>query len=187
MSGLRSSQNHQWLTSDMLGQGATGGVYRGWRIDTGASVAVKTFNTVGLQRPSHVHNREFDILRAISHPNIVQMFAVEEEERSKESVIVMEICTGGSLYNVLEEPQYIYGLREEHLLRLISDVTNGMSYLREKVNFSQDSNIKLISRRLSIVISNQATSYAPIARQQRAGSSPISELHGSSTKMPSLW
>ena len=134
MSGLRSSQNHQWLTSDMLGQGATGGVYRGWRIDTGASVAVKTFNTVGLQRPSHVHNREFDILRAISHPNIVQMFAVEEEERSKESVIVMELCTGGSLYNVLEEPEYIYGLREEHLLKLISDVTNGMSYLREKVS-----------------------------------------------------
>lgn len=121
----------------MLGQGATGGVYRGWRIDTGASVAVKTFNTVGLQRPSHVHNREFDILRAISHPNIVQMFAVEEEERSKESVIVMEICTGGSLYNVLEEPQYIYGLREEHLLKLISDVTNGMSYLREKVQLLQ--------------------------------------------------
>jgi len=113
-------------------------VYRGWRIDTGASVAVKTFNTVGLQRPSHVHNREFDILRAISHPNIVQMFAVEEEERSKESVIVMEICTGGSLYNVLEEPQYIYGLREEHLLKLISDVTNGMSYLREKEIIHRD-------------------------------------------------
>ncbi|CAG5089731.1 Oidioi.mRNA.OKI2018_I69.PAR.g12329.t1.cds [Oikopleura dioica] len=122
----------------MLGQGATGGVYRGWRIDTGASVAVKTFNTVGLQRPSHVHNREFDILRAISHPNIVQMFAVEEEERSKESVIVMELCTGGSLYNVLEEPEYIYGLREEHLLKLISDVTNGMSYLREKEIIHRD-------------------------------------------------
>ena len=39
---------------------------------------------------------------------------------------------GGSLYNVLEEPEYIYGLKENDLRKLIRDVTAGMSYLREK-------------------------------------------------------
>ena len=41
---------------------------------------------------------------------------------------------GGSLYNVLEEPEYIYGLKETDLKQLIKDVTSGMSYLREKVS-----------------------------------------------------
>ena len=41
---------------------------------------------------------------------------------------------GGSLYNVLEEPEYIYGLKETDLKKLIKDVTSGMSYLREKVS-----------------------------------------------------
>ena len=40
--------------------------------------------------------------------------------------------SGGSLYNVLEEPEYIYGLKENDLRKLIRDVTAGMSYLREK-------------------------------------------------------
>ena len=63
MAGLRSSETYQWLSSDILGQGATGGVYRGWTKDTGGPVAVKTFNSIGLQRPQDVQNREFDILR----------------------------------------------------------------------------------------------------------------------------
>lgn len=138
MAGLRSSASYQWLSSDVLGQGATGGVYRGWDKKTGKSVAVKTFNSIGLQRPDNVQNREFDILRAINHPNIVRMFCVEEEEKTKESAIIMEICTGGSLYNVLEEPEFIYGLKEIALRKLIQDVTSGMSYLREKEIIHRD-------------------------------------------------
>ena len=63
MAGLRSSATYQWLATDVLGQGATGGVYRGWNKSSGEPVAVKTFNTHGLQRPSSVQNRDFDILR----------------------------------------------------------------------------------------------------------------------------
>ena len=33
---------------------------------------------------------------------------------------------------MLEEPEYIYGLKENDLRKLIRDVTAGMSYLREK-------------------------------------------------------
>ena len=32
----------------------------------------------------------------------------------------------------MEEPEYIYGLKENDLRKLIRDVTAGMSYLREK-------------------------------------------------------
>jgi len=63
MAGLRSSASYNWLSSDVLGQGATGGVYRGWNKTNGKAVAVKTFNTIGLQRPANVQTREFDILR----------------------------------------------------------------------------------------------------------------------------
>ena len=49
------------------------------------------------------------------------------------SVLIVDFHLGGSLYNVLEEPEYIYGLKETDLKKLIKDVTSGMSYLREKV------------------------------------------------------
>ena len=65
------------------------------------------------------------------------MFGVEEEEKTKESAIIMELCSGGSLYNVLEEPEFIYGLKENDLRKLIQDVTAGMNYLREKVFLNQ--------------------------------------------------
>lgn len=78
----------------------------------------------------HAYNNS---LRSIKHPNIVRMFCVEEEVKTNEPCIIMELCTGGSLYNVLEEPEYIYGLKETDLKKLIKDVTSGMSYLREKV------------------------------------------------------
>ena len=41
MAGLRNSATYQWLSTDILGQGATGGVYRGWAKANGEPVAVK--------------------------------------------------------------------------------------------------------------------------------------------------
>ena len=35
---------------------------------------------------------------------------------SGHEVLVMEFCSGGSLYNMLEQPQYAYGFPEEEFL-----------------------------------------------------------------------
>ena len=62
--------------------------------DSQINSPIKTFNSVGLQRPKDVQNREFEILRSIKHPNIVRMFCVEEEEKTQEPCIIMELCIG---------------------------------------------------------------------------------------------
>ena len=37
-------------------------------------------------------------------------------------VIIMELCTGGSLYDVIDSPENAYGLNESELKQVISDV-----------------------------------------------------------------
>ena len=39
--------------------------------------------------------------------------------------MVMELCTGGSLMDVLESPENGYGLNEAHFKQVISDVAIG--------------------------------------------------------------
>lgn len=46
---------------------------------TGDSVAVKSFNHHSQLRPLEVQMREFDVMKVLSHENIVKMVAVEEE------------------------------------------------------------------------------------------------------------
>ena len=46
---------------------------------TGELFAVKTFNNASHSRPVDIQMREFDVLQKLSHENIVQLHAVEEE------------------------------------------------------------------------------------------------------------
>ena len=39
---------------------------------------------------------------------------------SGHEVLVMEYCSGGSLYNMLEQPQYAYGFPEDEFLLFLS-------------------------------------------------------------------
>lgn len=45
---------------------------------SGELVAVKVFNMVSYNRPHEVQMREFEMLRKLSHSNIVRLFTVEE-------------------------------------------------------------------------------------------------------------
>ena len=105
MSFLRGSSGYVWSTTNVLGKGATGAVYQGVDKKTGEAVAVKTFNQISHMRPQDVQLREFEVLRKVKHENIVKLLAIEDELQSMDSsngkVIVMELCTGGSLFNIL--------------------------------------------------------------------------------------
>lgn len=119
MSLLRSSQNYIWNTSAVLGKGATGAVYAGLHKGTGESVAVKSFNHLSHMRPYEVQRREFEVLKKVNHENIVKLLAIEEEIESQHKVLVMELCTGGSLFNILDDPVNCYGLEETEFLLVL--------------------------------------------------------------------
>lgn len=128
---MQSTANYLWLTTDIVGQGATANVYRGRHKKTGDLYAVKVFNNISFLRPIEVQMREFVVLRRLHHKNIVKLFAVEEENTSKNKVLVMEFCSCGSLYTVLEETENAFGLPESEFLIVLRDVVAGMNHLRE--------------------------------------------------------
>lgn len=131
MSFLRGSTNYVWCTTSVLGKGATGAVFQGVNKSTGEPVAVKTFNQLSHMRPHDVQIREFEVLQKVKHENIVKLLAIDEEQEGRGKVIVMELCTGGSLFNILDDPENTYGLPEEEFLLVLDHLTAGMKHLRD--------------------------------------------------------
>lgn len=131
MSFLRGSANYVWCTTSVLGKGATGAVFQGVNKNNGEPVAVKTFNQLSHMRPHDVQVREFEVLKRVKHENIVKLLAIEEEQESRGKVIVMELCTGGSLFNILDDPENTYGLQEEEFLLVLEHLSAGMKHLRD--------------------------------------------------------
>ncbi|XP_012276090.1 inhibitor of nuclear factor kappa-B kinase subunit epsilon [Orussus abietinus] len=131
MSFLRGSANYVWCTTSVLGKGATGAVFQGVNKNNGEPVAVKTFNQLSHMRPHDVQIREFEVLKKVKHENIVKLLAIEEEQDGCGKVIVMELCTGGSLFNILDDPENTYGLAEGEFLLVLEHLSAGMKHLRD--------------------------------------------------------
>ncbi|XP_017465711.1 PREDICTED: serine/threonine-protein kinase TBK1 [Rhagoletis zephyria] len=131
MAFLRGSLNYVWCTTSVLGKGATGSVFQGVNKNTGESVAVKTFNPYSHLRPPDVQMREFEALKKLHHENIVKLLAIEEDQEGRGKVIVMELCTGGSLFNILDDPENSYGLPENEFLLVLEHLCAGMKHLRD--------------------------------------------------------
>lgn len=131
MSFLRGSTNYVWCTTSVLGKGATGAVYQGVNKHNGEAVAVKTFNQLSHMRPLDVQLREFEVLRRVNHENIVKLLAIEDDQEGRGKVIVMELCTGGSLFNILDDPENAYGLPESEFMLVLEHLCAGMKHLRD--------------------------------------------------------
>jgi len=131
MSFLKSSSNYVWNINDVLGKGATGAVFRGTNKKTGELVAVKSFNHLSHMRPYEVQKREFEVLKKVNHPNIVKLLSIEEESETQQKVLIMELCTGGSLFNILDKPVNCYGLEEQEFLSVLKHLAAGMKHLNE--------------------------------------------------------
>ena len=43
----------------------------------------------------------------------------------------MELCTGGSLFNLLDDPENSYGLAEDEFILVLSHLSAGMNHLRD--------------------------------------------------------
>lgn len=134
-----TTANYLWSQEDILGQGATANVYKARNKKTGELVAVKVFNSVSYSRPYEVQMREFEVLQRLNHVNIVKLLALEEIHMNpKQKVLVMEYCSGGSLLNLLEEPEHAFGLPESEFLIVLQCVAHGMNHLRDNAVVHRD-------------------------------------------------
>lgn len=82
-------------------------------------------------RPLDVQLREFEVLRKVKHENIVKLLAIEDDQEGRGKVIVMELCTGGSLFNILDDPENAYGLPETEFMLVLEHLCAGMKHLRD--------------------------------------------------------
>nr|WBP49704.1 TBK1/IKK epsilon family protein [Azumapecten farreri] len=131
-STLIGSKHYMWDVTKMLGQGATSKVYRGRNKITGEEVAVKVFTSAAALRPFEVQMREYSLMKKMDHMNIVKMQDLETEVGTGNKVMIMELSTCGSLYNMLDDPKNAYGLEETEFLLVLKHVAKGMKYLHEK-------------------------------------------------------
>lgn len=138
MSYLRGSANYVWSTTSILGKGATATVHQGVNKVNGEPVAVKTFNHISTLRPQEIQLREFEVLQKVNHENIVKLLAIEEEQENRGKLIVMELCTGGSLFNILDDPENTYGLEESEFLLVLEHLYKGMKHLRDNSLIHRD-------------------------------------------------
>ena len=70
---------------------------------------------------------EIDIMRKVSHPNIVNIFDIFED--SKKYYIMMEICEGGELFEAISEQG---AFTEEDCAHIMRQVLSAVNYLHSK-------------------------------------------------------
>ncbi|XP_061195417.1 serine/threonine-protein kinase TBK1-like [Saccostrea echinata] len=125
------SLNYQWNTGELLGRGATAVVYKARNKTSGEVFAVKVFHERVSAFHSSVPKRELELLLKMKHRNIIGILGLEKEVTTGNDVIIMEYCSGGSLYSMLDKPKYSFGFPEEEFLIALHDISDGIEYLRK--------------------------------------------------------
>eukprot|EP00929_Paragymnodinium_shiwhaense_P014257 TRINITY_DN122155_c0_g1_i1.p1 TRINITY_DN122155_c0_g1~~TRINITY_DN122155_c0_g1_i1.p1 ORF type:complete len:738 (-),score=174.18 TRINITY_DN122155_c0_g1_i1:161-2374(-) len=93
-------------TSDdgVLGSGCFGKVVQGTHKTVGLTRAVKIIAKQGSQAPDAIE-REVMLMGGIDHPLIARLYAVNEDKQTLH--LIMERCSGGSLYNFVQQRQQL--------------------------------------------------------------------------------
>lgn len=119
---IGSTLNERYLIKSRLGKGAMGFVYLADDIQTGREVALKmiagelALDSSMLER----FRREGEMLRRLSHPNIVSL--VDAFEHDEQYVIVMEYVPGGNLLDLLKSGP----LQVDQALRIALDLCDAL-------------------------------------------------------------
>jgi len=110
----------RYLLGELLGRGATGRVYRG-QVRDGGEVAIKVLREDIAEQPELVRGflQERQVLRSISHPNVVQVMDLVAE--GDDLAIVMQLVSGGDLNRAV--PGLCTG---GEALRLMAQVADGL-------------------------------------------------------------
>jgi hypothetical protein len=113
-----------------IGRGSFGQVYEAIDLETGSLVAVKELRRT---TPYQLIKSEADILKSLSHPNILEYYGVSITDDSLS--IVTEFCSGGSLHRQLQMgPIYDERLLKNYCFQILS----GLQYIHTRAIIHRD-------------------------------------------------
>jgi len=119
----------------ILGTGMTGYVCVGTNRETGEKVAVKqifkeeVIRTKGAEMLS-LMVKEFDILGALDHPNIVRLLEVYDEPARVN--MVMELCSGGDLLDNWTDGGLLADHTVHDVIRILKEMLSALAYTHAK-------------------------------------------------------
>jgi len=100
----------------VLGEGHYGKVRRAMNKQTKERVAIKTIAKARIRKADNLR-REVEILKALSHPNIVRYVDVFED--SVAIHVVIELCTGGELFDRVASEKFFSEAKAAGITRQI--------------------------------------------------------------------
>ncbi|KAK6348837.1 hypothetical protein TWF730_009606 [Orbilia blumenaviensis] len=153
-SSRKETRFGNYVLGQTLGEGEFGKVKLGWRKDGGVQVAIKLIRRDTLaphpNRLSKIY-REISILRTLSHPNIVKLFEMIENERH--IGIILEYASGGELFDYILTHRY---LKDPPACRLFAQLVSGVGYLHKMGIVHRDLKLEnlLLDRNRNIIITD---------------------------------
>lgn len=106
-----------------LGQGTYGSVSKARKKDTGQMRAVKTISKSQVKNLERFR-QEIAIMKDLDHPNVIKLFETFEDHRN--IYLVMELCTGGELFDrIISEGR----LTEKQAAVLMKQMFSAVHYL----------------------------------------------------------
>ncbi|CAE7177967.1 CPK12 [Symbiodinium necroappetens] len=112
---------------NVVGEGGFGTVHRAKHRRTGEIVAIKSISKDKL-KDEEALQMEVEFLKLSDHPNTVRYY--ETFEDAKDIHLVMELCSGGSLAEYIENAHDSYGpgVSEDELARIAVQILKGIAY-----------------------------------------------------------
>lgn len=112
------------MKSKTIGKGTYGSVQKASNKATGVVRAVKSIPKKSLPDPSKFA-QEIEIMRILDHPNIIKLY--ETFEDAKYIYLVMELCTGGELFDRIIDAEC--GFTEKVAAHLVKQILGAVLYM----------------------------------------------------------
>ena len=127
----KGNPSDKYVKGKRIGSGTFGVVFEAKNIIFNNLVAMKVIPKQVDMDNLYIKN-EIDILKKLSHPNIVRIF--EFYESTNNFYLINEFCDGGELFNMINKNNF----NEQQLSIIFYQVFSGLCYLHENKIFHRD-------------------------------------------------
>ena len=120
--------DYVFSSKDKIGRGSSGIVYRGYHNKTRDKVAIKRVDISNLNEKMNKMWNEIQIMKSLSHPNIIKLYDVHLDIKNEYLYLIMEYCDGSDLSELIED----YVLDHKKIQNYMKQIRDGLSYLHSK-------------------------------------------------------